>query len=103
MRCSLSALPLLSFLVLHVRVSCNDWCVTGAAIGRSFGRGWLVPGSVVPACLRLTGEKVTVESISVVDNWEPQHLSYMRKRHAVETAHLCRDMMRVPPTFSFNP
>lgn len=43
------------------------------------------------------------ESISVVDNWEPQHLSYMRKCHAVETAHLCRDMIRVPPTSSFNP
>ena len=33
--------------------------VTGAAVRRWFERGRLVPGSVVPACLRLTGEEVT--------------------------------------------
>lgn len=35
--------------------------VTGAAISRSFGRGRLVPGSVVPARLRLRGEEAIVQ------------------------------------------
>lgn len=43
------------------------------------------------------------ESVSVTGNWRPRHLSDVGKRYAIETAPLCRGMMRMPPVFSFNP
>lgn len=76
----------------------NAWHVL-EAVGH-VGRGrWCQ--ALAPAHLRIVGDGVTVQRAYLLWVTVGTFLSWGSVK--IETAHLCRGTMRVPPAFSFNP
>ena len=65
------------------------------------GAGWLVSGSVV--CQHIWANRRGRDVWRVFLLQMTGSLSTFLMCHTIETVHLCRGMMRVPPAFSSNP